>query len=189
MKRKKQTNSQKYMPIIISGIIAVVLIAASYYLQFGTAFSADARMRRRSNKVCQSLSRQLQRSYNSQCGDKKYNQTVDLNKDGIVSALDFSLLSAHITDEAWCSNMQNLENVDACDPQIQDLPQACRYLFIDLQISMNTSCGQENFSQVGDLNDDGLVTALDFSTLASHIQEADWCQQMLESSVDACSSQ
>lgn len=55
-------------------------------------------------EACQTILGQINASYLSSCGNVKYDYVADINGDKKVNTLDFSILAAHVTDSAWCSN-------------------------------------------------------------------------------------
>ncbi len=55
---------------------------------------------------CTDLENGLQESWNTTCGDAKYNPVYDLNKDKSINYLDYTLLGTRMNDEAWCKTMK-----------------------------------------------------------------------------------
>lgn len=59
------------------------------------------------NRSCEKLLNKIQASFGSTCtitpaGKKPYNPVADLNNDGQINIMDFSLLSANYNNYAWC---------------------------------------------------------------------------------------
>jgi hypothetical protein len=51
---------------------------------------------------CNSLLSGMYKHYLTFCGDENYDFSYDINRDGVINALDTGLISSHLTDEQWC---------------------------------------------------------------------------------------
>ncbi len=129
---------------------------------------------------CAYLSNGITSTYLQSCGSSNYNPIFDLNKDKIINALDSSLLSAHITDAAWCAT-KKAETTNPCVT-----PASCTYLQQGVTGHYLGSCGTVKYDPVFDLNKDKIINALDISLITTKINDAAWCDAMKAATTNPC---
>jgi len=69
---------------------------------------------------------------------------------------------------------------------ILEFPPSCTYLQNGITESFGTTCGDEKYDPVFDLNKDKWITGADRSLLYGHINDEGWCNEMKNSTVNPC---
>lgn len=73
------------------------------------------------------------------------------------------------------------------------LEKSCDLLFKKIQASFGSTCtitpnGKEPYDRKADINNDGQINIMDFSTLSAHYENNMWCEQQFEDKTNPCVS-
>jgi hypothetical protein len=99
-------------------------------------------------------------AFGSQKGDANYNPDADLNADGLVNAVDWSIAKQKYSSP---SDYSAVSNAVAGVPGVDDTF-GYSYGLVNLVLdAFGTQKGDANYNAAADLNDDGLVNIVDFN--------------------------
>lgn len=131
---------------------------------------------------CQQLSDIFKASYESSCGDVRYNPVADLDKDTHVTIKDSTILFSRSSDAEWCSNALN--NVtDPC------MPTECQALLGRIKTSYGGTCllgATANYDPAADLDGSKTIDISDFTIFAINSYNAAWCDEKVNNANDTC---
>lgn len=146
-----------------------------------------------SDPVCQTLSNKIQAAYFTSCGDSEYDPIADVDKDQKIRISDVILLNNNALTPGWCAQ-KLADTTDPCtasispSPTITGIPLGpqCQALYNIFEQAYFTSCGDSEYSFVGDINNDGTVNSADNTIFRTNSQNETWCTQQLTDTVDPC---
>lgn len=194
MARKKTSKDLSSNKLFVLAVLVIGLIATVFLTLYGTGIltfaqgfpAAQARnvLTKDTPRSCRQMFNKLRASFNTQCGQRRYNSVADMNKDKQVDLQDFSLLAVNVQSDQWCQGMLD-DKTDPCS--FPEMPPVCAQIKDNIAAAFNSQCGDENYNAKADINGDGMVSLKDFSELALNYQVQGWCDRVVASSLNVCS--